>query len=200
MIRHAQSVWNADGRAQGWLDPPLSEAGQAEADRVGRRLRRSGPAFALVVSSDLRRSMETADILARELGRADRAVDARLREREMGWWSGLRAHEMEARWPQELAAWRAHQAERPPGGESTASVVRRAEAALRRLGHGPEPVLVVSHGGVIAALEPSHLGPRRGHLNLSGVWLEVGADGIKLAPDRRFEPEEPATAAAVETG
>lgn len=155
--------------------------------------------FRSVTCSDLERAHRTASILADAVGCPPPTVDARLRERELGWWSGHTAAETTAAWPAELAEWRAHRLDRPPGGESSASVVSRVTAALVHLGGAPtaaSPALVVSHGGVISALERA-LGPdagppglrprpptppagRGGHANLSGRWLTVGPDGLSL--------------------
>ena len=39
LVRHAESIWNAEDRWQGQTDVPLSTKGLAEAERVGERLR-----------------------------------------------------------------------------------------------------------------------------------------------------------------
>ena len=38
MVRHGQSVWNAQGRWQGQADPPLSDLGRSQADAAGALL------------------------------------------------------------------------------------------------------------------------------------------------------------------
>lgn len=220
LVRHAQSVWNAEGRAQGWTDVPLSAEGVAEAERLGRFLAGSGgsdgpdgpaaPAVSAVASSDLQRATHTARILAEATGCADPRIDARLRERELGWWSGLTSAEMAARWPREVEEWRDHRIARTPGGESTESVIRRATAALVDLAawmvspRAPAAgargaLLVVAHGGVISAIERGHGLSRTVQANLAGRWLEVGSTGLVLGD--RFDPGEPAPfgAEAVET-
>ncbi len=189
LIRHAQSTWNAESRAQGWSDPPLSVDGEAQVHRLAPGL--AGLGISGVASSDLHRARATAAILAAGLGLAPPVIDARLRERELGWWTGHTGEETAAGWPEEVAAWRAHQLDRPPGGESTESVTRRVTAALFDLipGTSGGVLLLVTHGGVISALE-RQLGhpPDRGgaHHNLSGRWAEVTAGEITLG--RRFDP------------
>jgi len=189
LIRHAQSTWNAESRAQGWSDPPLSEDGVAQVHRLAPAL--AGLGITEVACSDLERARTTATILAAGLGLSPPTVDARLRERELGWWTGHTGEETAAGWPEEVAAWRAHQLDRPPGGESTDSVTRRVSAALFDLVKGVTAVttvLVVSHGGVISALERtlSHPEDRPGaHHNLSGRWATVDAGEIRLG--RRFD-------------
>src|SRR5919201_5393932 len=62
LVRHAQSTWNVLGRIQGQLDPPLSERGREQAQRLGERL--SAQRWAAFYSSDLARAWETAELIA----------------------------------------------------------------------------------------------------------------------------------------
>src|SRR5919202_2257529 len=82
LVRHGQSVWNADGLLQGQADPPLSPAGRAEAAALAPYLR--GFPADRVRSSDLRRAVETAALA----GHADPVLDPRLREIDVGEWAG----------------------------------------------------------------------------------------------------------------
>ena len=56
LVRHGQSTYNAQARLQGQADPPLSDAGRAQAEALRPFL----PRFAQVVTSDLVRASETA--------------------------------------------------------------------------------------------------------------------------------------------
>jgi len=178
-LRHAESTWNEVDRWQGWGDPPLTTAGRIQATRVCPLL----PAeVGAVVSSDLRRASETAEILARALG-VPLVVDEGLREIDIGRWTGLTSQEIEERWPGSLARWRAGLLDRPPGGESRIEALTRFMAALRRIPevlNGPEDGLVCTHGGVLGLLS-RHLnvtddGPPI-H-NCEGRWLGVSRSGI----------------------
>ena len=179
---------------QGWADPPLSAAGVEQAAALGERLSAEGTAAVTgVVSSDLARAAQTAAILAEACGCPDPEVDARLREREIGWLTGLTDAEARELYPAEVAAWREQRESRPPGGESTESVVRRARAAIDALagagalGGGPAGaaagaagaaaggvVVVVSHGGLISALEREAGAGPGGFSNLTGRWVVPG--------------------------
>lgn len=192
LLRHGQSTWNAEGRWQGWADPPLSPLGEAQARAAADRLAEAG--LASVVSSDLQRARCTAELIAERLGLEVLPVEPDLRERNIGDWSGLTTTEIEQGWPGWLAAWRAGELERPPNGESRDDIAARVLAVLERLadreGGG---VLVVTHGGVIHLVQ-DHLGcdsVRMG--NLCGRWLEVGMlpGEAVLVPDE----EAPATIA-----
>jgi probable phosphoglycerate mutase len=152
LIRHAESAWNAHGRWQGWSDPGLSRRGRAQAAELARELGRAG--VEAIVASDLRRARETAEIVGEQLGVALR-FDARLRERDLGSWSGLTTPEIAGRWPDALARLRARDPElRPGGGESIRDLQARLRGFLADLAARPdaEHVALVTHGGVIRAL------------------------------------------------
>lgn len=168
---------------QGWADPPLSPAGVQEAGHLGRLL--AGPeseAVVGVVSSDLARAARTAAILAEACRCPEPRFDARLREREIGWLTGLTDEEARGRYPEEVAAWREQRHSRPPGGESNESLLRRAHAALDRLALAVRRVttggvvVAVSHGGLISALEREAGAGPGGFTNLAGRWLLPAGD------------------------
>lgn len=172
LVRHGQSTWNAEGRWQGHADPPLSETGL-------RQARAAAPALAgidAVWCSDLVRARQTAEACAPPKTVVDE--DPRLRERDVGSWTGLTREEIEDRWPGWIADGR-----RPDGWEDDAVLAGRAWAALRSvaatLGAGRRS-LVVSHGGVIRAVEARQGAPPRPVPNLGGVWLHAASGDLVL--------------------
>src|SRR5438552_14474881 len=180
LLRHAQSVWNAERRWQGWADVPLSEQGERQAAAAGERLRSAG--LTAVVSSDLRRARRTAELIAADLELGSVRVDAGFRERDVGEWSGLDAEEMEERFPGQREGWRTGRITQPPGGESTDQLLERVTASLATLERGKGRILVVSHGGVIRALE-QHAGVEARTIPvLAGRWFEL-EDGKLIAGD-----------------
>ncbi len=62
LLRHGQSVWNAENLFTGWVDVPLSETGEQEARRGGELLRREGLLPDIVHTSLLRRAIATANL------------------------------------------------------------------------------------------------------------------------------------------
>jgi broad specificity phosphatase PhoE len=174
LLRHAQSVWNATGRWQGWADPPLSPEGEHQTRRAAARLA-GGPPFDLVVSSDLVRARRTAELLAEGLElAAPHHIEAGLREYDVGAWSGRTVDEIEARWPGAVARF-ARRELAPAGGEDRSHFDDRVAAAGRRVAAtacaaGAERVLVVAHGGVVRSLARAADQPeyRVGHL--AGFW------------------------------
>ena len=176
LVRHGQSDWNAIGRWQGQADSSLSDVGRLQAREAAQAI----GAVDAVWSSDLLRAVETATIIADHVGVGPVVVDPDLRERDAGEYSGLTRAEIEQRFPGYLAAGR-----RPPGWEPDEHLRARALRALRRIAAevpGGE-VLVVTHGGLIYAVE-SHLGADHARLaNAEGRWLDVAphaADGSGL--------------------
>lgn len=181
LLRHAQSTWNAERRWQGWADAPLSELGREQSRAMAAWLQNSGVAFTGAVSSDMARSLETARTVAALLGLGDVAVEPSLRERDVGDWSGRTTDEIEDVWPGAIEAWRAGRLDRPPGGEHEPAFVRRVMSAVERLAAGAGGrLLVITHGGVIRAVERHLGGDPRSTPNLSGRWLSGGEDGLVL--------------------
>jgi broad specificity phosphatase PhoE len=149
--RHGRTEWNATGRFQGQLDPPLDEAGHNQAARAAPHLLAAvPPEDTVVVSSDLSRAAETAATLTALLGVPLR-LDDRLREHGMGSWEGLTRDEVARRYPEQYADWMAGRPVLGRGGEDPAEVGERALAALAELPAAPAAV-VVTHGGTAGRL------------------------------------------------
>lgn len=163
LVRHGETTYNASRRLQGQLDTDLSAVGIRQARGAAERLRTGvgGPAVRLV-SSDLRRARDTADILGEALG-LEPSYDRRLRETHIGSWQGLAVDEVDAHYPGARARWRFDPRWAPPGGESRLDVARRAQSLIDSLLRDvPEwpgaTVVLVAHGGTIAALTARLLG------------------------------------------
>ena len=140
LVRHGESTWNAEERLQGQLDPPLSERGREQALALAPILHQPPPER--VVSSDLGRARETAELL----GLRPR-LDRRWREIDVGEWGGRTAAEIDTQSP-ELTNWRGGPRV-PPGGEPWAGFAARVAAAVDELVAAGGPWLVVCHGGCI---------------------------------------------------
>ena len=152
LVRHGQTDWNLEGRYQGQADPPINDAGRSQARTLADQL--GGRRFDAIYSSDLRRAVETATIIAERLNLPVR-LDPRLREVSQGEWEGVVSEEIKARYPAEWAARKKDVVHsRPPGGESAAELaqrIRRAADDIARDWPGGH-ALVVSHGLALATL------------------------------------------------
>jgi glucosyl-3-phosphoglycerate phosphatase len=176
--RHGRTEWNATGRFQGQLDPPLDAEGRAQAARVAPQLIAAGLSAddTVVVSSDLSRAADTAAALTERLGVPLR-LDPRLREHALGAWEGLTRDEVAERFPEQYAEWVAGRPVRGRGGEEPAEVMRRALAALADLPEAAVAV-VVTHGGTAGRLIEALLGLGAGHRRLFAplancAWSEL---------------------------
>jgi glucosyl-3-phosphoglycerate phosphatase len=158
MLRHGQTEWNAGNRMQGQLDTELSELGREQAVAVAEVLAKQHPL--LIVSSDLRRAYDTAVVLTERTG-SPLVVDERLRETHLGDWQGMTHAEVDAATPGARVAWRNDATWAPHGGESRVDVARRSLPLIAELvdsqpdwgtDEPDRPVLLVAHGGLIAAL------------------------------------------------
>lgn len=158
LVRHAESIWNAENRWQGQTDVPLSAQGRLEAERLASRL--ATERFDALVCSDLSRARETAEAVhaaRRAGGRREALVShAGLREMDLGSWCGLPHADVLARFPEEVDAL-ARGDDRVIGGhgESLPRFEERVHVALAEVlaTHATaERVLVVLHGGCIRAV------------------------------------------------
>lgn len=151
-IRHGETEWNSQGRFQGHLNSALNKAGLAQAEALGEYLARER--FDLLLSSDLGRALQTASAIAMRTGH-EIVVEPRLRERRMGIFQGLTPAEVEARYPDEYARFRARDPDYIiPEGESVRQLFERSVACFTELGtrHAGLTLAAVTHGGVLAML------------------------------------------------
>ena len=194
LLRHGQTAWNAEGRAQGHTDVPLDEVGRAQAAAAGPALARLEPVA--LVTSDLARAWETAAYVEEASGLAA-VADPRLREYDLGERTGMTMPEYAASFPDEYAAFRQGRYEVVPGGESTATVTARVTAVLREVLAALAPGecgVVVSHGGALKVSLVEVLGwPAELAASVRGLdncgWAELedtGAGGaLRLAAYNR---------------
>jgi probable phosphoglycerate mutase len=159
MLRHGQTAFNFGSRMQGQLDTELTELGRAQAVAAAEALAKHQPL--LIVSSDLRRAYDTAVALQERTG-LRLWVDDRLRETHLGDWQGMTHTEIDTSAPGARLAWREDATWAPHGGENRVDVANRSVPLVAELVAGePEwgahdetarPVVLVAHGGLIAAL------------------------------------------------
>jgi broad specificity phosphatase PhoE len=158
LLRHGQTEYNAGSRMQGQLDTDLSDLGRNQAVAAAEVLAKRQPL--LIVSSDLRRALDTAMALSERAG-LPVSVDTRLRETHLGDWQGMTHLEVDAAAPGARLAWRDDARWAPHGGESRLDVAARSMPLVADLVAGQaewgvdepdRPVVLVAHGGLIAAL------------------------------------------------
>ncbi len=166
LLRHGESVGNAQARWQGQSDYPLTERGRAQARAVAERWKAEAEKFDLAITSPLVRARETTEIIAAILDLKVQ-VDPIWLERDIGEMEGLTADEVRQR-PQ------------PPyvtpyesiggDGEGDWELFLRAGKALHDLLRRPAgSYLVVSHGGMLNQLMHAIVGIGSHHADPSGV-------------------------------
>ena len=165
LMRHGQTVWNAQGRMQGWLDSPLTELGRRQAEWQAALV--ADVTGAARYASPLGRAQQTAAIV---FGGAEVISDDRLREIDVGDFSGHCYPDLVAAHPHLFGGGRLAWYDRAPGGEGLAALRARAEAFLADL---TGPALIVTHGITLRMLRLVALG--RPDTLLEDMSVEQGA-------------------------
>ena len=95
LIRHGQSLWNAENRFTGWVDSPLSERGIREAIKAGRLIKEFNIDIEEAFTSFLSRAIDTLNFLLKELGKNNLIINKTwyLNERHYGSLTGLNKEE-----------------------------------------------------------------------------------------------------------
>jgi broad specificity phosphatase PhoE len=183
-IRHGLTELNRDKRVGGRIDVPLIPEGREQAEEA--RATFAGTPFDVVVSSPLRRSVETAAVLT---GLPPQAIeiDERCTERSFGRMEGIDPAEVPARYPQVryLRIGHISYSLNPPDGEPFPDLHDRARGFLERLlkRHRGQRILLFSHQnflqqlhGVLVGLDPFR-SLERDILNCELNQFHLGPDG-----------------------
>ncbi|MEV7599214.1 bifunctional RNase H/acid phosphatase [Kitasatospora sp. NPDC089797] len=161
LLRHGETPLTPEKRfsGSGGSDPELSDRGRWQAERAAEALAARGSVQA-VVASPMRRTRQTAEIVAARLGLEVRYEDG-LREVDFGAWEGLTFAEVHERHPEDLAAWLGSAKAKPTGStESFTTLTHRAGVARDKIlaRYAGKTVLVVSHVSPIKTLVRLALG------------------------------------------
>lgn len=154
LIRHGVTEWNVLGKAQGITDIPLNLPGERQAFALAERLSKEGK-WDMIVSSDLLRAKETANIISRKLDALTCIFDERIREINCGDIEGTTEEERIKKWGKN---WR----EQELGMEKFEEVSVRGSIFLDELvtKYKNKHILVVSHGALIG-LTLRHILPEK---------------------------------------
>jgi probable phosphoglycerate mutase len=155
LIRHGETDWNRIKRIQGHTDIPLSSEGERQAvllgERIAREVAAQGRVFDHVLTSDLRRAVQTAAPVAHACG-LPLVRTASLRERHYGIFETRVPDEIQAEFPQDYARWQSRDPDFViPGGESTRGFYTRITDFVAQLlrDHTGQHLALVAHGGVL---------------------------------------------------
>jgi broad specificity phosphatase PhoE len=154
LVRHGETEWSRELKHTGSTDVPLTEQGEQQARRLADSL--GGREFALVLSSPLRRALDTAHLAGFEPELRDE-----LREWDYGDYEGRRTAEIREEVP-DWTIWRGG----APSGETIAEVGARADRVIEEIRAVDGDVLVFAHGHLLRVL--------------AARWLGLGPDGGRL--------------------
>ena len=147
LMRHGESVGNAESRWQGQADYPLTDTGRAQARALAVRWKNEKVKFDLVIASPLVRTKETAEIIASALNVTIEFEPLWL-ERDNGDFSGLTAYEVRQNFTQSQFSTPYD----PVGGDGEGDwelFLRAGQALQSLLKREPARYLIVSHGGLL---------------------------------------------------
>jgi len=148
LVRHGELVTSSEWRYVGQMDVDLNDTGKNQFKKLANRLKIEG--IDKLLSSDLKRTVESAEIIGNEIGIANEPVSA-FREINLGIWEGLTIDEIAERSPDDLKR-RSDDIEnfRVKQGESFSDVNIRVIPKLKEYisAYKGQRLLLVAHGGV----------------------------------------------------
>lgn len=142
LVRHGETAWSLTGQHTGVTDVPLTEQGEHNACRLGKRL--AGLSFAKVFTSPLRRASQTCQLAGFGI---TAEADGNLVEWNYGEYEGRKTAEIHAGRPD----WQLFR-DGCPGGESPAQVGTRADDVISRVREIEGDVLIFSSGHFLRVL------------------------------------------------
>jgi probable phosphoglycerate mutase len=140
-------------------NPPLNDEGREQARATGEWLAPLSGTFDALVSSPVRRTRETAEILA-ELLDLEIEEEPGIAEMEFGTWDGMSFTEVHEKYPDEISSWLGDLESAPHGGESFRAVEKRVLEGRDRIvsSYAGQTVVAVSHVTPIKTLVADALG------------------------------------------
>ncbi len=177
LVRHGQTDWNVQKRAQGHTDRPLDETGMLQAKQVGKAF--LDLPVQRILTSDLQRAHQTAAEIARR-SKIDLEVLPELRERGFGEWEGQNFAEIAIRFGFEADFKGLTRNEvTPPGGESFVEVWDRLVSVVSNVRNRNENTAIVAHGGTCSLLTAMFLD---GDVSLSNAFRFSNASINEFEP------------------
>ncbi|WIA20793.1 hypothetical protein OEZ85_005153 [Tetradesmus obliquus] len=198
LIRHGETDWNREHRLQGQAKPgpPLNDMGFQQTQMLCHVLQKRYQHFDAVVSSDLQRTLQTAQILAAPY-QLQVQQHSGLRERHIGLLQGLTNKEAPMIQPEAWAALQSgdHASRIPGGGESLDELKQRLAQTLLEIAaqHQGQRVLVISHGGALHATHRAARGyeahGKVSNCSISVVLAELDAAQPDSCQDSQDQPD-----------
>ena len=144
LVRHGETMANKAQLVLGTSDVPLTELGRGQAKAAAQKISLMEPSPTILFSSPYQRAKETAGYISNVIGLNPIFIDG-LKEMNSGEMEGIKASEMDDKYPEYMKNWRRdHSTARPPGGETLEEVHSRAwKSILNIFNEYDEPLVVV---------------------------------------------------------
>ena len=150
LVRHGETMANKTQLVLGTSDVPLTELGRDQAKAAAQKISLMEPSPTFLFSSPYQRAKETAGYISNVIGLEPIFMDG-LKEMNSGEMEGIKASEMDDKYPEYMKNWRRdHSTARPPGGETLEEVHSRAWKSILNIFNEYDESLVV----VVAHLFP----------------------------------------------
>ena len=140
LLRHGETEWSLSGQHTSRTDLPLTGEGERRAAELGKCIR--GKKFALVLSSPMKRALETARLVGYQP-----ETDDDLREWDYGAYEGRTTPDIQREEPG-WTIW----SSTPPGGETATQVAARADRVIERAARAGGDVALFGHGHLLRVL------------------------------------------------
>lgn len=176
-IQHCQSEQHVNGMMGGWNDWELTDTGREQADRIAQRLGMELAGQSVkIVSSDLKRAMQTAAPLAEKLG-VKVEYRKELREKNFG---PLANGKTKAWYRENCDNFGDGIDERSlSGAETKREMYERLAPVCKEMAERPEDtVVLVAHGGILSVWNILWLGLPPEAMNHCGIFGKAGAIGV----------------------
>ncbi|WP_051962928.1 histidine phosphatase family protein [Mesoaciditoga lauensis] len=181
LVRHGQTDANLYHIVQGQRDTPLNQNGRKQAIEVSKRLK--NVKADIVISSDLKRAKETAEIISRECD-LPLILDKRLREMKLGIWEGKSFEEVMKEpsaqiWSKTPSKWKTE------GSETLKDVQERMIDAISEFSRRYDNLIIVSHGIAISTVVAYFK-----DLSLDSMWEYLPDNTSVIEMDVNFSVKE----------
>lgn len=152
VTRHGKTIWNEEGRIQGFLNSSLTEEGVQRAIELSSRTKNLD--IGCIVTSDLKRAKDTSYYIK---GGSDFPIFyfSEFREMSFGDWEGQKFTDISEKYPEQYNNFEKNPLAYDNGsGETFAQLIERVNIGInksKKLGY--ETVMIVTHGITVKAIQ-----------------------------------------------
>ncbi|GAA0177108.1 phosphoserine phosphatase 1 [Clostridium sediminicola] len=151
LVRHGQTLWNLEGRLQGWKDSGLTDHGINQAKKAKKALEKIP--FDAIYSSDRGRTLQTATIIAGDEKKIQKSSG--LREMSFGEWEGQLIEDVKGKYSENYwALFNAADKYTSIGGEDYEGLKNRVVPEVNKIieQNSGDNILIVSHALTIKTI------------------------------------------------